>query len=412
MAVQHANAQQPMAKDLSLNGMAINTQLRDDIYIAAVYTEVGSSIAQMLLESDQNKRMELRVLTDRWSARSFAAHWNQALLINNSAQQLAPFEREIRQFTSAIRGKLIPGDKVTIDYSVKQYARLSVDGVPLLSVSKDPLQFFQLLLRCWIGPRPPSSGFKSDILDLPTDADGLLTRFAALVPISGRNKTIMAWRRSDDQVAATAKITPPPQAVSATAVAPKPKAPGPTPAPANTKQQSRIATASNASKDAKPETVNPAPKQPAASNNAPAASMGRKPAATALLAAPVDSTLKPTATPPTPDQTADEATPGNIENGLLDLYKSNLLKRVYSYVIYPARAIDRNQEGTVVLKVTVNRKGKVLNIKNDEPSRYRLLNSAATKAVKKASPFPTAPRKLQGSTFDIEFPIVFRLPQS
>ncbi len=423
-STHHANAQQPAAKNLSLNGLAVHAQLRNDIYIAAVYTEVGAGNAQMLLESDQDKRMELRVLADRWSARSFAAHWNQTLLINNNEQQLANFEREVRQFTSAIRGKLIPGDKITIDYHVKQYTQLAVDGVPLLTVTKDPLQFFQLLLRGWIGPRPPSSEFKSNILNLPTDANaaGLLARYDALLPVSGRNKTIMAWRAGNSQAAALATVSRPAPTTKANArpaptpapMTPIPTAPSPTPAPSNAMQEARVAAVPGTPNTA--DTAMLAPEKATADDPpADAAGLDAVLIDSAAQNASSNSTPEHTSAPakqPVVDQPIEETAREKRENGLLNLYKSNLLKRVYGFVIYPARAINRNQEGTVVLQVTVNRKGKVLKIKNDEPSRYRLLNSAATKAIKKASPFPAAPNKLQGSTFDLEFPIVFRIPQS
>ncbi|MGI9285822.1 MAG: TonB family protein [Pseudomonadales bacterium] len=438
VSAHHATAQ-PAADNLSLNGLAVHAQLRNDVYMGAVYTEVGSSNEQMLLESDQNKRMELRVLAKRWSARGFSEHWNQALIINNSEQDLAKFAREIRQFTSAIRGKLIPGDKISIDYSVKQHTRLSVDGVQLLSVSNDPLQFFQLLLRCWVGPRPPSSEFKYNILNLPTgeNGNGLMARYEALLPVSGRNKTILAWREGNSQAAALAAITAaartktnaaqstpkaeqPEKVTTQDKAAPKNTAPESAQTPAANQETNIVATpdASQTTASAKDAPV-PAAATAATDVTVPAntASRDAQPT-TSPQASLTESQTEAINTPAEQtivEQTAKAAAPTeprSRENGLLSLYKSNLLKRVYGFVIYPERAIDRNQEGTVVLQVTVNRKGKVLNIKNDEPSRYRLLNSAATRAIKKASPFPAAPRKLKGSKFDLEFPIVFRIPRS
>lgn len=438
VTVSHAAAQQSSEQSseqsLSLNGLAVHSKLRNDLYMAALYTEIGSSDAQMLLESDQNKRMELRVLAKRWSARGFAEHWNQALIINNSEDDLAKFAREVRRFTSAVRGKLVPGDRITIDYRSKQYTRLYVDGVRLLSVKKDPQQFFQLLLRCWIGPRPPSTEFKQNILNLPTgdEGSGLLARYEALLPVSGRKNIVMAWREGNSQAAALAAIR------AAEPAASKPAGQRNAPVKTATAQDKPQIMAAQPNPDSKPESARPdraasiaaalnAPKTTAGNVAGPAAALpdiaadaaptGRDDKAPvslpqAGLSEPAEST---DAEPVILEQTAKAALPGGPEqqnNGLLNLYKSNLLKRVYGFVIYPERAIDRNQEGTVVLQVTVNRKGKVLSIKNDEPSRYRLLNSAATRAIKKASPFPAAPRKLKGNTFDIEFPIVFRLPRS
>ncbi|MGI9295288.1 MAG: TonB family protein, partial [Pseudomonadales bacterium] len=384
--------------DLSLNGLAVHSQLRAEIYMGAVYAEVGSSHEQMLLDSDQNKRMELRVLAKRWSARGFAEYWNQALIINNNEQDLKKFAREIRQFTSAIRGKLIPGDKIVIDYHVNQHTRLSVDGVQLMSVNKDPLQFFQLLLRCWVGPRPPSSEFKNDILNLPTgeSAGGLLARYEALLPVSGRNKTVTAWREGNSKAAALTAITTTAPAAKVDTAPPTPKegkpekltAPEPAAATANPEPESvRAASAQERTIEAAlkaPQSAEAAALATAVPATVPAkvagSDVGSTSAPQAALSGSQTEAIHTPAEQTIREQTAKAAAPTgllNKENGLLNLYKSNLLKRVYGFVIYPERAIDRNQEGTVVLQVTVNRKGKVLNIKNDEPSRYRLLNSAA-----------------------------------
>jgi TonB family protein len=285
------------------------------------------------------------------------------------------------------------------------------------------------LLRCWIGPRPPSTEFKNNILNLPTGEGGaeLLARYEALLPVSGRNKTMMAWREGNSQAAALAAIRTAAPAAKAEAPRPTPKAEQPKTPPARQQKAAKVKPKPEPA-PAKAERIAAALNTPqttadAKAAAAPAAKQAEKAAVAADVispdARPKLATSSVAKTEPAEqtilEQAAKAAAPTEPqikENGLLSLYKSNLLKRVYGFVIYPERAIDRNQEGTVVLQVTVNRKGKVLSIKNDEPSRYRLLNSAATRAIKKASPFPAAPRKLKGSKFDLEFPIVFRIPRS
>lgn len=96
--------------------------------------------------------------------------------------------------------------------------------------------------------------------------------------------------------------------------------------------------------------------------------------------------------------------------GLFRIYRSNLLKLTYQHVIYPESAIDRNQQGNVVLRVTINRDGEVQEIKFKERAEFNSLNKAARKAVDNAKgSFPSAPERLRGESFEVTMPIKFRL---
>ncbi len=97
------------------------------------------------------------------------------------------------------------------------------------------------------------------------------------------------------------------------------------------------------------------------------------------------------------------------QRGLFRIYRSNLLKKTYQHVIYPESAIDRNQTGDVILKITITRDGKIKTVDYHKRAEYNSLNKAATKAVYNAKPFPVAPSQLKGETFEVIMPIKFRL---
>lgn len=97
--------------------------------------------------------------------------------------------------------------------------------------------------------------------------------------------------------------------------------------------------------------------------------------------------------------------------GLFRIYRSNLLKKTYQHVIYPGSAIDRDQQGDVILKLTISRKGEIQNVDYDKRADFNSLNKAATSAVKNAMPYPAAPKQLLGETFEVIMPIKFRLAQ-
>ena len=97
--------------------------------------------------------------------------------------------------------------------------------------------------------------------------------------------------------------------------------------------------------------------------------------------------------------------------GLFRIYRSNLLKKTYQHVIYPGSAIDRDQQGDVILKLTISREGEIQNMDYDKRADFSSLNKAAARAVENATPYPPAPKQLHGENFEIIMPIKFRLAQ-
>lgn len=108
------------------------------------------------------------------------------------------------------------------------------------------------------------------------------------------------------------------------------------------------------------------------------------------------------APPAAPQISAEQA-------GLFRIYRSNLLKKTYQHVIYPESAIDRNQQGDVILKLIISRDGQIKSVQYGQRADFSSLNKAAARAVKNAKPYPPAPKRLNGETFEVTMPIKFRL---
>lgn len=98
-----------------------------------------------------------------------------------------------------------------------------------------------------------------------------------------------------------------------------------------------------------------------------------------------------------------------MQKGLFRIYRSNLLKKTYQHVIYPDSAIDKNQQGNVILKVVIDRSGALQSVNFHSRANFNSLNKAAKRAVNNAKPYPSAPAKLEGEIFEILMPIRFRL---
>lgn len=100
----------------------------------------------------------------------------------------------------------------------------------------------------------------------------------------------------------------------------------------------------------------------------------------------------------------------------LNEYVTHIMKKVFRKVVYPRRAIQRDRQGKVELLVTVDEDGNLLDISLDNSSGYGILDSAASKAVRKAAPFPelTLVAKEEfladdGASYIMPIPITFRL---
>ena len=116
-------------------------------------------------------------------------------------------------------------------------------------------------------------------------------------------------------------------------------------------------------------------------------------------------------TTPKPQNTsiASEQLSSAQQAGLFRIYRSNLLKKTYQHVIYPESAIDRNQQGDVILTLVIARDGQIQSVDYDKRADFSSLNKAAARAVKNATPYPPAPKQLNGESFEVIMPIKFRL---
>ena len=92
------------------------------------------------------------------------------------------------------------------------------------------------------------------------------------------------------------------------------------------------------------------------------------------------------------------------------------MKKVFGKVVYPRRAIQREREGKVELLVSVDENGRLLEVSVDNSSGYDILDTAASKAVRKAAPFPELTLAAReefltddGTSYIMAIPITFKL---
>jgi len=118
----------------------------------------------------------------------------------------------------------------------------------------------------------------------------------------------------------------------------------------------------------------------------------------------------PVTVPPPPvvapqPKAADESR----DRTLIEQYQQIISARIKQYEEYPPVAKRRHWEGTTVVQLRLGPDGKVTDISVVEKSGYEVLDEAAVKMIRKASPLPLPPEGLRGRDHTVLVPIKFRL---
>lgn len=409
--------------DSSLNGVAVQTELGKDLFVAGLFTTKLTDDPRQLLLSSEKKRMEVRVLPNRLSSRRFKRMWIELLAINASPSELTTHAQDMADFSNFLKFKLIAGDIFAIHRTVDS-VEVYLNGARIGMITNP--KFFDLLLRTWIGPVPPSTRFKEGILSGGDIDAQLLSRFNATSPSSDR---IAAIENAVAQLKANAEATPTEKTIASI---PKPKI--------NTDIKIPVPVIEKPVIDTKVSQVKP---KPAPKPKPLPAKLPPKPVAVPKPATPSLVTEEPT-TASLSDLEADlpvaDVEPLNTPELKLDvdtkallddesgseedvpftaesllnqtLYIGKLRRWSYQNLKYPARAASRGQEGSVRVLVVIDRSGRVKKIEILEKSEYNSLNKEAEQAVKRADPFPPPPEGVGGSTFEFTLPVTFKLQAS
>lgn len=91
----------------------------------------------------------------------------------------------------------------------------------------------------------------------------------------------------------------------------------------------------------------------------------------------------------------------DTEKDLLISFFKRFRDRIYGVWNYPVRSRERGEEGTCLLRITVNRDGTLANVQLLESSGYPRLDDEALSAVRKASPFGPLARSYEEETLTI-----------
>ncbi|MEY4589059.1 MAG: hypothetical protein RL497_1135 [Pseudomonadota bacterium] len=390
-----------------LNGVAIYSELGSEQFVAGLYTSKVTSDSKAILLDTGDQRMEVRVLAGSLLGNRFKRMWIEGVAINAGMGEMAKNSQHLADFNNLLSIKLQRDDVLSVlrqgDSTIVRLNNIELGKI----ASGD---FYNLLLRTWIGPVPLSSTFR----------DGLLT----------------AGKMDDKTISIYSKINPTPEriaVVKAALIA----------AAKNKGKPVEIAAVKDPAIKTDPSKLDPAKLDPAketakieptkpSSEKIPANPVPAIASTAATTTAAVTSTVAvtaanpppavpaPTSTPAKPATTASAVKPNEVfddgekqetADSLLvqQLYISKLSKRTAGFVKYPKSALSKEQEGTVRLSITINRSGQVLNVKSSSTNEIAVLTDAAVDAANKSSPYPAIPEQIKTDVFTFTIPITFRV---
>ncbi|MGD9591559.1 MAG: chalcone isomerase family protein [Candidatus Berkiella sp.] len=156
-------------EQLSLNGHSIATLWGTQAYVAALYTTHNEKRSEMLLVNDDPLAMVYYFVRDDISAKMLSKALIESILVNNGGWDDKKLDKtRMMELKDAIDRTFNAGDTLGFYYSPNNGVLMMING-EVYRHWPHAKSFFNMLLRTWVGPYPPSRGFKRAILNFPTN---------------------------------------------------------------------------------------------------------------------------------------------------------------------------------------------------------------------------------------------------
>jgi len=151
---------------LRLNGAGVRTRLFFKVYAAGLYVPQVSKDPHSVLTQSGARLVQL-VMLRTVDADTFADALDEGLRNNHTPEQLEKLHTHIQALHTAIQslGAAKKGDRIGFEYTPALGTRIWVNG----SVHGGPIggeDFFNAVLRIWIGTHPADPALKSALLGI------------------------------------------------------------------------------------------------------------------------------------------------------------------------------------------------------------------------------------------------------
>lgn len=151
-----------------LNGYAVCNRWGKEIYVGALYTNAIEKRAEMLLLNDNPMAMVFFFVQDDITHQMLMEAFSESIAINNddTPQSKQVDKKRLLELQENLIDTLNAGDVLAFQYSPKYGVTMLVNGKVRYHwpYAKN---FFNMLLRMWVGPYPVSRNFKRAILNFP-----------------------------------------------------------------------------------------------------------------------------------------------------------------------------------------------------------------------------------------------------
>jgi hypothetical protein len=148
-------------KVLVLNGAGIRKKLFIKVYVGALYLTAKLTTTNQILADSGAKSIVMNFLYKEVSAKRTVEGWNKGFADNSSAKEVKALQERINQFNSLF-STVYRGDEIRLDYLPGEGTQVRINGTLKGTVPGE--DFYQALLKIWLGPKPADEGLKDDWL--------------------------------------------------------------------------------------------------------------------------------------------------------------------------------------------------------------------------------------------------------
>ena len=152
---------------LLLNGAGLRTRVVVKVYAAGLYLAAKASTPEAVLAAPGPKRMHVAMLRDI-DGNDLGKLFTRGMQDNSSREDFGksiPGTLRMAELFSA-KKRLAQGENFSVEWLPGQGTQILINGKPQGEPIKEP-EFFNALLRIWLGPNPADAALKDALLGLP-----------------------------------------------------------------------------------------------------------------------------------------------------------------------------------------------------------------------------------------------------
>ena len=149
------------SKSLVLNGAGIRKKFFIKVYVGALYLPAKRTTVKEILTDPGAKRIVMSFLHKEVSAKKLVDAWNEGFAANSSAKEMKILQDRIHTF-NGLFSTVHKGDVIRLDYLPGEGTQVRLNGT--LKGSVPGQDFYQALLKIWLGNKPADSKLKEDML--------------------------------------------------------------------------------------------------------------------------------------------------------------------------------------------------------------------------------------------------------